>query len=157
MITKGKVVREVQEDESYDDFKYCATCVWCGGTRDIEMWPHYDMKYSPPRMIGIVYLCLKCTKYADKITIEIHREISGQENKPGQEKRHACKDCIYVGNASIDPNATNITEHNAFCSYGAKTWYHWFTGEWRIEQKCDVLNAQGKCPYFVREKKGMPL
>jgi hypothetical protein len=44
------------------DTDFDATCVFCGGTKRIQLWPHRD---GAERMVGFVFVCNACKEYAD--------------------------------------------------------------------------------------------
>lgn len=49
--------------------KFNATCIHCGATDNIQMWPHRNEHGD---MIGFVFACAGCADIVRGITLEIH-------------------------------------------------------------------------------------
>jgi hypothetical protein len=51
------------------DADFDATCVFCGGNKRIQLWPHRN---SVGNMVGFVFACNACKAYAEncKLTFE---------------------------------------------------------------------------------------
>ena len=61
-----------------------ATCIHCGETTDIQLWPHRN---GHGNMIGFVFACAGCADIVRGITMEIHEIRGHSEDAPNAEVR----------------------------------------------------------------------
>ena len=63
--------------------KYSATCIHCGATDNINLWPHRN---GHGDLIGFVFACESCQDVVKGVWLEIHG-IRGREpaREPGRE------------------------------------------------------------------------
>ena len=59
---KGKLIK--LSDENFN-----ATCISCGSTKDINLWPHRN---GHRNMVGFVFACAKCVDVVRDVTLTIH-------------------------------------------------------------------------------------
>lgn len=69
--------------------EYNATCIHCGGTKDIQLWPHRN---GHGNMIGFVFACAGCKDVVRGVTMEIHG-IRGHAEESEDEDHGPCWSC----------------------------------------------------------------
>ena len=60
---------EMGHIEKTQDAKYNATCIHCGDTKDIQLWPHRN---GHGNMIGFVFACAGCADVVKGVWMQIH-------------------------------------------------------------------------------------
>jgi len=56
-------------NEVVSEKSFIATCIHCGATDNINLWPHRN---GHGDMIGLVFACAGCADIVHGITMEIH-------------------------------------------------------------------------------------
>jgi hypothetical protein len=58
------------------DVFYAASCILCGSTKDIELWPHRN---GHEMMVGMVFACKGCREIVQGVSLTIEG-IRGERN-----------------------------------------------------------------------------
>ncbi len=57
------------EAQAHTDVVFDATCVSCGSTSNIHLWPHRN---GHNHMVGFVFACAGCQDIMPPVTMDIH-------------------------------------------------------------------------------------
>ena len=70
---------EMSKVDKLGDEVFNATCIHCGDTTDIQLWPHRN---GHGMMIGFVFACAACAHIVRGVTMEIHGIRGHSEDAP---------------------------------------------------------------------------